>query len=160
VKRGILILISVLAISVAASAQIRVFAGNGHYFTTLVLRLDNDRTLPAFSFNINEAFYTVVGNRIMEGPMGSEFDLVFTLRDNKLYRGTALYTSQIAYTFEEGRIYKGDSNFLIDILYNVKDNVIYNGANSFPTDALLLIEGRYTLPQLFAIMLSLELISR
>ncbi len=95
----------------------------------------------------------------MLGPMGSEFDLLFTFRDNKLWRGTALYTSQIAYTFEDGRIYRGDSTFLIDMLYNVKDGVIYNGANSFPTDALLLIEGRFTPTQLFAIMLSLELIS-
>jgi len=141
------------------AAQVRVFAGDGFHFHTPVLRFENGRTLPPYSYNINEAYYTVVGNRIMEGPMGSEFDLIYTIRDNKVYTGTAMYSSQIRYTFSEGRLYKGDSTFLLDVLYTFRDQVIYQGANSFPTDAIYLIEGQVGLSQLVAIMLSLGLIA-
>lgn len=143
----------------SASAQIRVFSGNGHYFTDMVLRLDNNRTLPPFGYSVNDAFYTVVGNKIMKGPMGSEFDLVYTVRDNKLYTGQGMYTSQIAYTFADDKIYRGDSNFELDVLYNFRENVIYAGSQSFSTDALFLVEGEITLAQLFAIMLSLDLLA-
>ncbi len=157
-KRLLLIFTGILLLSIAASAQIRVFSGNGHYFTDMVLRLENNRTLPPFSYNINDAYFTVIGNKIMEGPMGSEFDLLYTFRDNKLYTGQGMYSGQIAYTYVDGKIYRGNSNFELDVIYNVREDVIYAGRQSFATDALYLIEGQYTLAQLFAIMLSLDLI--
>ncbi len=155
--RSIILTLCLTLLTIVVSAQIRVFSGNGHYFTDMVLRLENNRTLPPFSYNINDAYLTVVGNKIMEGPMGSEFDLLYTFRDNKLYTGQGMYSAQIAYTYMDGKIYRGDSNFELDVIYNVREDVIYAGRQSFATDALYLIEGQYTLPQLFAIMLSLDL---
>jgi hypothetical protein len=140
-------------------AQIYVYAGNAHYPTEMVLRFENNRMLPAASFSINDAYYTVVGNQIMEGPMGSAFDLLFTFREGKLYTGNGMFTSQIAYTLANGKIYKGDSVFELDVLYNVRNDVIYVGSQSFPTDAIYYIQGRYNPSQLFAILLSLQLIS-
>ncbi len=157
--RYFLFTVCLVLFTLAVSAQIRVFSGNGHYFTDMVLRLDNNRTLPPFSYSVNDAYFTVIGNKIMRGPMGSEFDLVYTVRDNKLYTGQGMYTSQIAYTFTNEKVYRGDSNFELDVLYNFRENVIYAGSQSFATDALFLIEGEITLAQLFAIMLSLDLLS-
>jgi hypothetical protein len=70
-----------------------------------------------------------------------------------------MFSSQIAYTLFDGKIYRGDSNFELDVLYNVRNDVIYVGSQSFPTDAIYYIQGRYNPVQLFAILLSLELIS-
>jgi hypothetical protein len=143
----------------AIHAQVRVFAGSVHTFDRLVLRLDNNRTLPPFSSHINDAYYTVLGARIMHGAMGSEFDLAYTWREGKLYRGDAFFSSNIVYSFDGERVYRGDSNFLIDVLYTVKNGIVYNGPNTTPHDALLMIQGRVSPPQLLAILLSLELIS-
>lgn len=143
----------------SAHAQTMVFGTDGHYFNQPVLRLDQGRTMPPYSYNVMDAGYTAVGNRIMEGASSSEFDLLYTFREGKIYTGTAMYSSQIRYTYQDGRIYKGDSVFQLDILYNYHDNVIYHGANSFPSDALYYVEGQISITQLFAILLGLGLIA-
>jgi hypothetical protein len=158
-KRIVLLFTCILLFSVESYGQLYVYAGNAHYPTEMVLRFENNRMMPAFSFSINDAYYTVVGDKIMEGPMGSEFDLLFTFREGKLYKGNGMFSSQIAYTLFDGKIYRGDSNFELDVLYNVRNDVIYVGSQSFPTDAIYYIQGRYNPVQLFAILLSLELIS-
>lgn len=158
IRALVLIVISCLVFGTAV-AQVMVYGTNGHHFTEPVLKLDNNRTMPPFSFNIGEAYYTIVGNKIMEGPMGSEFDLLYTFIDGKIYSGHAMYSSQIKYTFLDGKVYRGDSVFQLDIICNVRDNVIYNGINSMPPDALYFIEGQVSTTQLFGILLSLGLIS-
>lgn len=95
----------------------------------------------------------------MTGGTGSEFDLLYTYRDGKLFKDTAMYTSQIAYTFRDGKIYKGDSSFLLDILYTIKNGVIYEGDQAFAMDALYAIDGKYGDTDIFAILLSLGLIT-
>lgn len=95
----------------------------------------------------------------MRGGTGSEFDLLYTFREGKLYTGTAMYTSQIAYRIENGKIFKGDSTFQLDILYTVKDGIIFDGNQTYSIDALYVIEGSYTDTDLFAILLSLNLIT-
>lgn len=94
----------------------------------------------------------------MTGGSGSEFDLLYTYKEGRLYRGTAMYSSQIAYTFKNGKIYKGDSSFQLDVLYTVKDGVIYEGNQAFQMDALFAIDGKYGDTDIFAILLSLGLI--
>lgn len=145
--------------STAVFAQFRVFAGNGYTLTHQVLHSLNGRIYPGFSLSFNEALATVSANQIMAGPSGSEFDLIFTLREGKAYRGNAMYTSQIAYTIApNGKIYKGDSTFELDVLYNVKNGVIYNGSQSHPSDAMFYIEGPHTPADLIGVLMSLELI--
>lgn len=95
----------------------------------------------------------------MLGGTGSEFDLVYTFRDGKLYEGNAMYSSQIAYSFQNGKIYKGDSTFQLDILYTFKNGVIYEGDQAFAMDALFAINGKYGDIDIFAILLSLGLIT-
>lgn len=95
----------------------------------------------------------------MTGSSGSEFDLVYTCKDGKLYSGRGMYSSEIAYTFENGKVYKGNSTFQLDILYNIKDGVIYAGDRSFSMDAIFVITGKYTDVDIFAILLSLQLIA-
>lgn len=143
---------------VFAKAQTFLYAGNGHYFDTPVLRIEADRCMPPYSYNLNDAFYTVTDNVITQGASRSEFDIVFTLRENKVYAGTAMYTSEIRYTFENGLIFQGNSTFRLDALFNVKDRVIYKGADPFPGDAIYMIDGPYTAAHLFAALLSLGLI--
>lgn len=145
-------------LSQKVQAQTFLYAGNGHYYDTPVLRIEGDRCMPPFSYNLNDAFYTITKNVITEGASRSEFDIVYTLRENKVYEGTAMYTSEIRYTFENGLIFKGNSTFRLDALFNVKDNIIYKGAEAFPGDAVYMIDGPYTAAQLFAALLSLGLL--
>lgn len=157
--RRLIIAFVLVLLSTLSYGQYRVFAGNGYTLTHQVLHSSNGRLYPGFSLNFNDALATVAGNEIMAGPSGSIFDLVFTFKDNKVYRGNAMYTSQIAYTLgENGKIYEGDSTFELDVLYNVKNGVIYNGAHSHPSDAMFFIEGPHSAIDLFAILFSLELI--
>lgn len=110
--------------------------------------------------NFNDVLYTVIGNRIMEGGSGSEFDLVYTFKEGRIYRGNAMYTSQIAYTIgQNGKIYKGNSTFELDVLYTVRDGVIYAGSSTFPGDAIYYIDGPYSPAELIGFLLSLDLIS-
>jgi len=142
-----------------AQGQFQVYAGNGYTLTHQVLHSANGRIFPGFSLNFNDALVTVKGNRIMAGPSGSEFDLIFTYKNGRLYRGNAMYTSQIAYTLSpNGKIYEGDSNFELDVVYNVQNGVIFNGAHSHPSDAMYFIEGPHNPVELFGILLALELI--
>jgi len=161
-KRIVLILSLVfsLGFSLSTQGQIRVFAGNANYITDQVLHFTNNRIFPAYTFDFNAVLYTVIGGKIMVGGSGSEFDLIYTFRDGRLYTGNAMYSGQIAYTLgENGKIYKGDSNFELDVLYTVKDGVIYAGSGTFAGDAIYFIEGRYSPADLFGILLSLDLIS-
>lgn len=95
----------------------------------------------------------------MTGGTGSEFDLLYTFKDGKLYKDQAMYSSQIVYTFKDGKIYKGDSSFHLDIIYNLKDGVIFEGDQAFAMDALFAIDGKYGDTDIFAILLSLGLIT-
>lgn len=95
----------------------------------------------------------------MTGGTGSEFDLLYTYKDGKLYKDQAMYSSQIVYTFKNGKIYKGDSTFQLDILYNFKDGVIFAGDKAFAMDALFAIDGKYGDIDILAILLSLGLIT-
>jgi hypothetical protein len=148
-----------LLFATRANGQIRVFSGNAHFITDQVLHFANNRIFPGYTFDFNQVLYTVVGNEIMLGGSGSEFDLVYTYRDGKIYSGNAMYSGQIVYTLgENGKIYKGDSNFELDVLYTVKDGVIYAGSGTFAGDAIYFIEGAYSPAQLFGILLSLDLI--
>lgn len=157
--KGILVLFIFLAVSLSADAQTRVFRGNAQYLTEQVLHLANHRIYPGYVFDFDQVLYTVLGNEIMEGGSGSEFDLVYTFRDGKLYSGNAMYTSQIAYTLgENGKIYKGDSTFELDVLFTVKNGVIYAGSGTFAGDAIYYIDGPHSAAELFGILLSLDLI--
>jgi len=161
-KRVILILSLFFALgsSLSTQGQIRVFAGNANYITDQVLHFTNNRIFPAYTFDFSAVLYTVIGGKIMVGGSGSEFDLIYTFRDGRLYTGNAMYSGQIAYTLgENGKIYKGDSNFELDVLYTVKDGVIFAGSGTFAGDAIYFIEGRYSPADLFGILLSLDLIS-
>jgi hypothetical protein len=161
-KRSLIILLLALSMgsSFSGQGQIRVFAGNAHYLTDQVLHFTNNRIFPGYSFDFNSVLYTVIGNEIMVGGSGSEFDLIYTYRDGRLYTGNAMYSGQIAYTLgDNGKIYKGDSNFELDVLYTVKDGVIYVGSGTFAGDAVYFIEGAYSPADLFGILLSLDLIS-
>lgn len=156
----ILLLVFTLGFSNSSQGQIRVFAGNANYITDQVLHFTNNRIFPAYTFDFNAVLYTVIRDKIMVGGSGSEFDLIYTFRDGRLYTGNAMYSGQIAYTLgENGKIYKGDSNFELDVLYTVKNNVIYAGSGTFAGDAIYFIEGRYNPADLFGILLSLDLIS-
>ncbi len=95
----------------------------------------------------------------MAGRTGSEFDLLYTCREGKLYSGNAMYSSQIAYRIINGKIYKGDSAFQLDILYTVQNGIIFDGNQTYSIDALYAIKGVYTDTDLFAILLSLNLIT-
>jgi len=154
------IMLILLSLFGVAKAQTRVFRGNAHYLTEQVLHLANHRIYPGYSMNFNEVYYTVLGNEIMEGGAGSEFDLIYTYRDGKLYSGNAMYTSQISYTLgENGKLYKGDSTFELDVLYTIRNGVIYAGSGTFAGDAIYYIEGPVTPAELFGILLSLGLIT-
>jgi len=142
-----------------AQAQYQVYAGNGYTLTHQVLHSANGRIFLGFSLNFNDALITVRGNKIMAGPSGSEFDLIFIYQEGKLYRGNAMYTSQIAYTLgPNGKIYEGNSTFELDVVYNVQNGVIFNGAHSHPSDAMYFIKGPHTPVDLFGILVALELI--
>lgn len=154
-----LLFIFLFGTTLTARSQYQVYAGNGYTLTHQVLHSANGRIFPGYSLNFNEALVTIRGNEIMAGPSGSEFDLIFTFKDGKLYRGNAMYTSQIAYTLgPNGKIYDGNSTYELDVLYNVKNGVIYNGAYSHPTDALYFIEGPHNPVDLFGVLVALELI--
>ena len=107
-KRSTLFLLLFLTFGLAKEsvAQIRVFSGNAHYITGQVLHFANNRIFPGYSFDFNEVLYTVIGNEIMLGGSGSEFDLVYTYREGRIYTGYAMYSGQIVYTLgENGKIY-------------------------------------------------------
>ncbi|MFT6997551.1 MAG: hypothetical protein ACJAQ4_001305 [Cryomorphaceae bacterium] len=156
----ILSLVFTLGFSNSSQGQIRVFAGNANYITDQVLHFTNNRIFPAYTFDFNAVLYTVIRDKIMVGGSGSEFDLIYTYRDGRIYTGNAMYSGQIAFTFgENGKIYKGDSNFELDVLYTVQNGIIYVGSGTFAGDAIYFIEGRYSPADLFGILLSLDLIS-
>lgn len=160
-KKSLIISVLVLSglfLADAANAQWQVYRGNTHMLTEQVLYKRDQRIFPQRSWSYSDVLYTIVGNKITTGSSGSEFDLVYTCKDGKLYSGRGMYSSEIAYTFENGKIYKGNSNFPLDILYNIKDGVIYAGDQSFSLDAMFVIAGKYTDVDIFAILLSLQLI--
>lgn len=154
-----LVLFFLFGLTKTTTAQIQVYRGNGHVLTEQVLHFANNRIFPGYSFNYNDILYTVIDNKIMTGGSGSEFDLLYTFREGKLYTGTAMYTSQIAYRIMNGKIYKGDSAFQLDILYTVQNGIIFDGNQTYSIDALYAIIGVVTDTELFAILLSLNLIS-
>lgn len=161
-KKSLIISVLVLSgifLAEAANAQWQVYRGNGQILTEQVLYKRDQRIFPGHSWSYADVLYTVVGNKIMTGSSGSEFDLVYTCKEGKLYSGRGMYTSEIAYTFENGKVYKGNSTFSLDILYNLKDGVIYAGDRSFSMDAIFVIAGKYSDVDVFAILLSLQLIS-
>lgn len=141
-----------------ANAQWVVYTGNGMVIGERVLYAVQGRIFPGDLRVAPQPLYTVIGNEIMVGGSGSMFDLIYTERAGKLYRGNAMYSSQIAYTFADGRIYRGDSQFPLDVLCSVQGNMIFEGAYANPAEGRFVIEGPASISDLFAILLALGLL--
>lgn len=148
-----------MGLALTAGAQsLQVFEGNAHYLENLVLEVRSGRVLPPTTFDWSQAAYTVSENRIYAGGYENYNKIAFTVDDNMLYSGDSFLNADILYTFDQGRIYKGRSTYALDQVYNITDGVLYKGANQTEFDRLYYLRGGYSLAELYAVLLALELI--
>lgn len=141
-----------------AWAQQKVFKGNDFYYEELVLHIENGYVLAPGVYSPSQALYTVQGNRLYYGQASFTDNPTYTVRDDKLYKDNALYSTDILYTFKDGRIYKGNSTFLMDLLYTIKDGAIYKGETTYGPECIVYLNGNFSTADLYAVMLSLNLL--
>ena len=55
--------------------------------------------------------------------LGHISDIVMTIRDGKIYKGTSVYNSDILATIRDGKVYKGTSVYNSDIMFTIKGNL-------------------------------------
>lgn len=52
------------------------------------------------------------------GNSTSQYDIAYTIKDNKLYRGNTIsFSNNNIYTIEHNKIYKGNSTYYSDFIY-------------------------------------------
>ena len=62
-----------------------------------------------------------------------------------------MYSSDIIMTIKEGKIYKGTSLYSSDVLATIKDGKVYSGNSSYTSNILFTIDGYVTIVELVAI---------
>jgi hypothetical protein len=111
---------------------------------------------------------TVQNQHIFSGYSTSDFDILYSVRDNKLYLGDSYFTDAIAYTYveSEGKIYLRDSTFPLDLAYTIRpDNFkrgvinVYKDDSISPFDIVACLQGDIpTAEELFSLLLSADLL--
>lgn len=111
---------------------------------------------------------TLQNEHIFSGYSTSSFDVMYSVRDNKLYLGDSYFTDAITYTYDEseGKVYVGDSTFPLDLAYTIRpDNFkrgvlnIYRGDSISPFDIVACLQGDIpTAIELFSLLLTAELL--
>jgi len=106
----------------------------------------------------NNSIVTVTKEGIYKGFSTSQFDILYTYEDGKLYLGDSIFTSDVMFTWKDGVIYRGDSTFPLDKAFSYKNGKLYSQEGETVFDVLLTVDGDVSVLELFGILLALEMV--
>lgn len=165
--RSIVILVFTLALSLGAKAQTFLYPDNNLLWNETLCHYDNGVVREGNRWS-GKILLTLKNEHIFSGYSTSDFDILYSVRDNKLYLGDSHFTDAIAYTYNEseGTIYLGDSNFPLDLAYTIRpDNFkqgvlnVYRDSSISPFDIVACLQGDVpTAIELFSLLLTAELL--
>ncbi len=73
-----------------------------------------------------------------KGNSTSVFDIVFTIKDNKMFNGrNTAFSDNIIHTIKDNSIYKGNSTSVFDVVYTIKDNKVFEGRSTAFSDNII-----------------------
>lgn len=156
-----------LSTSSGAKAQTFLYPDNNLLWNETLCHVDNGVVREGNNWT-GKIILTLQSEHIFSGFSTSDFDILYTVRDNKLYLGDSFFSDAIAYTFNEneGTIYVGDSNFPLDLAYTIRpDNFkrgvlnVYKDNSISPFDIVACLQGDApTAIELFSLLLSADLL--
>ena len=73
-----------------------------------------------------------------KGNSTSVFDIVYILKDNKMFKGRSTsFSDNIIFTIKDNSIYRGNSSSIFDIAYTIKDNKVFEGRSTSFSDNII-----------------------
>ena len=122
-KKNLLVLVTLLAISLSTAAQSRLYRGNSTYSSDIVLTFDGKYVYSGKSSYSSDIILTFDGKYIYSGKSTYSSDAIATFDGKYVYKGRSTYSSDVLFTYDGRHIYKGRSTYSSDILYTVKGRV-------------------------------------
>lgn len=154
-------------LSWGAKAQTFLYLDNNLNWHECVCHFDNGVIREGNNWT-GKILLTVQNQHVFAGYSTSDFDILYSVRDGKLYLGDSFFTDAIAYTYveSEGKIYLGDSTFPLDLAYTIRpDNFkrgvlnVYKDDSISPFDIVACLQGDIpTAEELFSLLLSADLL--
>jgi len=154
-------------LSWGAKAQTFLYPDNNLLWHDCVCHFDNGVIREGNNWT-GKILLTVQNQHVFAGYSTSDFDILYSVRDGKLYLGGSFFTDAIAYTYveSEGKIYLGDSTFPLDLTYTIRpDNFkrgvlnVYKDDSISPFDIVACLQGDIpTTEELFSLLLSADLL--
>ena len=140
------------------NAQTNVYKGNFKSPQNLVINILEGELRERNNSYGQPVLFTIRDNQIFRERSISLLDVLFTYQEGYLYFGYSNNPYDIAYNFDGEHIYYRDGRYALDIVYTVYLNGIYAGPTNFVSDVLFTIDGPHTETELFAILLALGLL--
>jgi hypothetical protein len=156
--RRLLITPLLVICTLVLSGQTRVYNTEFGYPSDMVANIQSGHVNIGMELMWSKALLSVRQDYIYDGFSSSGFDALYVIRDGQLYLGDSQFSNDILYTFRQGKIYRGDSEYMMDQLYTFEQGKLYQGNSTLVFDFLLMFDSEPTLPELFAILLALELL--
>ena len=154
-------------LSWGAKAQIFLYPDNNLNWHDCVCHFDNGVIREGNNWT-GKILLTVQNQHVFAGYSTSDLDILYSVRDGKLYLGDSFFTDAIAYTYieSEGKIYLGDSTFPLDLAYTIRpDNFkrgvlnVYKDDSISPFDIVACLQGDIpTAEELIALLISADLL--
>ena len=84
----------------------------------------------------NDIVYVIKNNKIYSGQYELQSNIVANFDGHYLYRGYSRYSNDIIATYNNGKIYKGKSTYLSDLLVNYSNGKMYIGNSNYSNKVL------------------------
>lgn len=132
------VVLFLLVIATTGYSQVKCYKGNVRMMSDLCYRIDANGQLFRQTDTFREIEYLFVsGTVVYFGRKGDQMNPLYTIKDNKIYKGNSTMSTDLLYTIYENGIYVGTSTMSSDCLYTIKEGVIYKGQSDSVFDILL-----------------------
>lgn len=117
-----------LAITSLAVAQpVYVYEGRTYDPNRIICNIWNGVVIEGEYQDMTMAVVRRDSEYIYAGGTNSTFDIVYTIRSNRIFEGESQFSGDIVCTIKGPHIYKGDSTFALDLAYTYRDGYIFEG---------------------------------
>lgn len=126
-----------VVVATTGFSQVKCYKGSFQMLSDLCYRIDNNQLYRQTATFREVEYLSVNGTVVYFGRKGDQQNPLYTIKDNKIYKGNSTMATDLLYTIYENGIYVGTSTVSSDCLYTVKEGVVYKGQSESTFDVLL-----------------------
>lgn len=129
-KWALVAVAAALSVFLSVTAQCQpsfVYNGRTWAASEIICNIYNGVLIEGEHQDYSMAVVRTDGQYIYAGRSNSTFDILYTIRDNKIYKDQSHFLGDVVCTIQGNHIYRGNSTFALDMAYTYRDGYIFEG---------------------------------